>query len=404
MDRIEGAPATVASVPDRAELVARAAELVPLLWEDAAQADRDRTLTQRVADAVTDAGLMKLTAPRRLGGYESDVLTYLEVVAKLGEGCGATAWVAGVINFTAWEIGLFPEQAQREVWEANPQARACFSISPAGKAEAVDGGIVLNGRWPNASGSAHAEWAALGFPLSFGPTGPQFAKALVPLSEATIDDTWFTSGVRGTASNTIVVEDVFVPEHRLLRDLNAAVRSGESLTPYQDESLYHANYAAIGSVGILGPQLGLLEAAFAELLRFASGKGIPAAGVKDQSTMPNFHMRMAEARTKIDTAWMHARRGAETIDAGARAREPLSDDLRGRTRMDFAWSSRQLVEAMEVLMAEGGFSAYSDASPLQRIWRDVSIATRHSAFRQSTATETYGRLLAGLDPGRTFPF
>jgi 3-hydroxy-9,10-secoandrosta-1,3,5(10)-triene-9,17-dione monooxygenase len=398
------AGATTGDVPTRTELVERATALVPLLAQDAAQADRDRNLTPRVVDAITRAGLLKLMVPQRLGGYETDGAMMLEVVAELGRGCGAAAWVAGVMNFTAWEVGLFAEQAQRDVWEQAPDARAYFSISPTATVEDAEGGLVLSGRWANGSGSAYADWAALGFARSFGPAGPQFAKALVPVSEGTIEQTWLTTGMRGTASNTLVLDSVFVPEHRLLPDLRATVRTGERLTPFRDEQLYRANYAAIGTIGIMAPQLGMVEAAYAELLAFVDGKPIPAAGVKDQTTMANFQMRVAEARTKIDTAWMLARRAAETTDAGSHSDEPLPDLLRGQLRMDMTWASRQLVETMEILMAEGGFSTFNEASPLQRIWRDLSLATRHSAFRQSTATETYGRLLVGLDAGPTFPF
>ncbi|HWI22950.1 MAG TPA: acyl-CoA dehydrogenase family protein, partial [Baekduia sp.] len=307
-----------ATVPSRQELVERARGLRPLLSEHADQADRDRVLAPEVANAIVEAGLCKLLVPKRLGGYETDALTMLDVVTELGKGCASAAWVTGVLNFGAWQVGMFDDQAQRDVYEENPAARVCWVLSMAVDVKPGEGGIVVSGRWPNASGSAQAEWALLVLPLGFGPAGPEFSMTLVPMSDLTIEDTWDIAGIRGSASNTIVAQDVFVPEHRLLA--MAPATEGEILSSHTGETLYRTAWS-LGSYSLLGPQLGVASAMLELVLERSEGKMIPAYGVMDQAESASFRMEVAEAASKIDAATMLARRDANVIDSAARRGE-----------------------------------------------------------------------------------
>ncbi len=109
----------VARKPDTATLIARARQLGPLLQRTATETDALRRLPDEVVAAVKEAGLCRLMVPRRFGGYETSIRTYIEVMAELGRGCGSTAWVASLINVCAWLAALFPERAQRDIWGAD---------------------------------------------------------------------------------------------------------------------------------------------------------------------------------------------------------------------------------------------------------------------------------------------
>lgn len=390
-------------VPTREELVERARALRPLLREDAGQADRDRELTQRVIDAITDAGLLKLMVPKRLGGYETDIRTLLDVVGELGRGDLSASWVSGVLNFTAWQVALLPEQAQREVWEDNATARICSVISPAVQYEPADRGITITaGRWPAASGSQVSEWAFLTVPMAFGPEGPEFNAALIPISDLTIEDTWFPAGVRGSSSRTLLGADVFVPEHRMMSVKPAL--DGHRPNTRPDEPLYASSFAGVAGVATLAPQLGLADAVLELVTEQSQGRMIPTAGVFDQSESPAFQMRVAEASAKIETAWMLARRVADEVDEAA-ARGDLPDDRsRGRARMFSAWACEMAHDAVESLMSEAGLSSFMDDAPLQRMWRDSSTAARHTAYRLDPVKELYGRIILGKGPGATMLF
>src|SRR5262245_40067428 len=209
--------ATKTGVPDRTELLARAKRIGPILEANAEETDRLRRLADANVQALRETGLCRLMVPRRIGGYETDIRTYIAVMAELGQGCGSTAWTASLLNVCAWLTGLFPGRAQRDVWGTDGDAWVAGSLAPRGEARAVEGGWMVNGRWPWASGCLHAQWAACGIHMKDerGDT-TNFGLSLMPMTDLTIQDTWHMAGMKGTGSNTIVAADVFVPEHRFL--------------------------------------------------------------------------------------------------------------------------------------------------------------------------------------------
>ena len=139
--------ATTASTPSAAELIDRAAAIRPILEQQAEETDRLRRLPDANVQALKDAGLCRLMVPKRLGGYETGIHTYIAVMAELGRGCGSTAWVASLINVCAWLAGLFPDRAQQDIWSVSPDAWVAGSLAPHGEATPVDGGWRVNGRW-----------------------------------------------------------------------------------------------------------------------------------------------------------------------------------------------------------------------------------------------------------------
>ncbi|MEV4441536.1 acyl-CoA dehydrogenase family protein, partial [Streptomyces sp. NPDC049577] len=205
-------------------LIERASALVGLLRRNAARTEEDRDIAEENVESLADAGLFTLTVPERFGGHQASIRTLLEVSAELGRGCGSTAWFIALANVCGWVVGLFPERAQREVYGEGPGTRVCSVLTPGGTSRAAGAGLVITGRWPFASGCLHAQWALLGTPVT-GADGEQLDRgvALVPMAELTIEDTWHTVGMRGTGSHTLVAEDVFVPDHRIL-SLTGALR------------------------------------------------------------------------------------------------------------------------------------------------------------------------------------
>lgn len=146
---------------DRAELVARAVALQPLLREHAGQMDAERHLADEVNAALVDAGMFRLLTPKRLGGYEADLRTTVEVVSTLGEADGSVAWLVGIGTGASWLLGMVSSDAQDAVFGADPDARLAGSASTPGVARRVGGGLRMSGRWANASGAHHATWASI---------------------------------------------------------------------------------------------------------------------------------------------------------------------------------------------------------------------------------------------------
>lgn len=267
----QASPLTETSAPD---LVARATELLDLLRKNSFQTESDRRVVEENIDALAAAGLFKISVPKRFGGHEADFSTFLKVTSTLGQACGSTAWVTSLINVCGWIMGLYPDQAQRDVYEENPEARVCGVFAPSSSTVAVDGGLKVTGKWGFASGSLHSQWAILGVPV-VDATGTQIDQglALIPMSELSIEDTWHVAGMRGTGSNTIVAEDVFVPAHRII-SLTQAVE-GKVPTEHTEETLYRSAFVPVASLILIGPQLGLAKGALDFVkASLAKGKGI----------------------------------------------------------------------------------------------------------------------------------
>src|ERR1700722_13537256 len=199
----------------RAALTGHAASLVPTLAANAPQTEDKRRIADENIAALEATGLLRLTQPARFGGHEASFRTQLEVTRELARGCGSTAWVASHLNICAWFAGMWNEQAQQDVWAGSPDNRVAGVFAPTSTATVVRGGYVVSGRWSWCSGCLHAQWVLVGIPLTgTDNSAPDQGMVLIPLTELTIEDTWFAAGMKGTGSNTVVADEVFVPAHR----------------------------------------------------------------------------------------------------------------------------------------------------------------------------------------------
>jgi len=130
----------------RAALMAKASALVPLLRARAAETERERRIPDDVLKAIDAAQLFRLRTPKRFGGCEGDLRTYMDVVTELGRGCGSTSWIGFISIATVWIAALFPDEAQHEVFTGNPDVRFMGALGMTASARAADGGYVVDGK------------------------------------------------------------------------------------------------------------------------------------------------------------------------------------------------------------------------------------------------------------------
>lgn len=376
----------------REELVARAAALQPLLRDSAGRGDADRVVSKEVVDALAEAGVFRLLTPRRFGGHETDLRTLTEVSEVLGEGDGSAAWVGMIISVTNWLACLFPDKAQEEVFGADPDARVTGVAAPTGTGERVAGGWRVSGRWSYNSGAPYATWAAVGALLK-GEDGAVEDQALVliPASRLAIEDTWHTAGMRGTASNTLVAQDVFVPEHRVLSVPAAA--EGSYPRSDRDEALYGAAFGPMLLLCLAGPLLGLGKAALDTVVETAATKPLAFTTYARQADSVAVQTRIAEAALKLETARLLAYQAVDEVDRAAVGHLEYSERTHIRARVGYA--AQQVVEAIGMLLDAHGSAAFADSSPLQRIWRDANTAARHAGLVPAIGLEVYGKTLLG---------
>lgn len=387
---------TTSRAPSADELVGRATEIGPILARNAPQAEGARRVADETIAALADAGLLKITVPRRFGGYEVPIWTKMRVSAALGEADGAAAWVATLINVCNWVGGLLGDEAQNDIWGENPDARIAGVLTPVPDVEKVDGGYVVTGTWPYASGSLHADWALLGFLVPDGAGGvADEALTVVPMTELTIDDTWHVAGMKATGSNTIVADHVFVPEHRTM-SLRAAMRN-EYPTPHVEEIAYRASFIPVLTLVLGAPQLGMGRAALDYVLSKAGKRGITYTTVGRQDQSVGFQIEVATAATLIDSAWLHMQRGAADVQAAADAGVAMDVLARARVKQDTAYGVTCVRRAIDQLISAHGAASFAEVSPLQRIWRDSATAGRHAVIDPAVNVETYGKALMGVD-------
>jgi alkylation response protein AidB-like acyl-CoA dehydrogenase len=381
---------------DTDELLERAAALRPVLERNAAKGEEDRRIADESIEALVEAGLFKITVPRRFGGYEVDIRTKLEVSAAVAEGDGATGWVLALINVCHWLVGLYRDQAQQDIFGADPDARVCGVLAPSVETRREQGGLVVSGRWPWASGSLHATWGLVGV-LDRDAAGAitEHALALIPMSDLTVEDTWFVAGMKGTGSNTLVAAEVLVPDHRLLSVPKAI--ENEYPTEHADEALYRSSFIPVLALILVGPQLGLARAARDLVIAKAPKRAISYTSFEHQTDSVAFQVEVARAAMMVDTAHLHALRAAGEIDAAARRGEKLDYVTRARVRADTGYTAETARAAIDRLVSAHGASSFADSSPMQRIWRDANTAGRHAVVSPTVSLEVYGKALLGVE-------
>ena len=199
----------------REELLRRASQLVPVLKERAARTEQLRQIPDETVRDLKASGLIRIGNPRRYGGYDGvDVDATYDVGWELGRGCGSTAWCYSLWAVHNWWLGHFPEKAQDEFFATGPDTLFSSGLNPAGgKAEPIDGGFRLSGRWAFSSGCDAASWVMVAIP---GPGRPGLTWLLLPRPDYEIVDTWFASGLQGSGSKDVAVKDAFVPGYRTL--------------------------------------------------------------------------------------------------------------------------------------------------------------------------------------------
>ncbi|QKW25002.1 hydrolase [Streptomyces seoulensis] len=359
------------------DLVSTARETAVLAARHAEQADTRRRLPAEVADAVVGAGFARHFVPARHGGAAGTATDLLHAVAALAEGCTSAAWCGSVIAGAARMGAYLPERGQEELWAAGPDTAVVGALVPRGTATPVAGGWRVTGEWASTSAVDFSDWAlACALVPRDGAQVPWFLA--LPRTDYRVVDTWHPVGMRGTGSNTLVVDNVLVPAHRgFCRD---AMLQGRSVG--SDARCHTAPLRLLSGLLFGAPALGSARAA---LHAWAGHQAFGAA-----TADPRRAGQLARAAIATDAATLLLERAARVADApGASAVEQL------RNPADCAYAVERLVDVVEGLLRTAGGPARSTGHPLQRIWRDVHGLAGHVALRFDPAGDGYGaRLLA----------
>jgi 3-hydroxy-9,10-secoandrosta-1,3,5(10)-triene-9,17-dione monooxygenase len=375
--------------------VAAAAALFERLRNRAAEADKLRRLPDATVADMREAGLYRILQPAKWGGHQASLHVFIDALAETAKGCGSSAWCLGVVNAHHWLSGLFPEAAQREVFEGKPDALVSAVIGPRGTARPVEGGYVLKGFWPFCSGSPHADWLMLGGRIVDAGKVLDEGDFLIEIGKVEVKDDWDVGGLRASGSNSVVVDDVFVPAHRFL----SIPKAIEGFYPGADNHegwLYRSAFMPVLALGVAPAALGLAEGAIVDFKARLPGKIVSYTFDEKQLEMPTTHMQLAMAESKTRAARLLLHAAAENIERAARAGEAMDLLARAQVRMDISFALRLCLEAIEMLFLAAGGSALATSNPIQRAHRDVHAINMHGLNNLETNLEMYGRVSLGL--------
>ncbi|NKQ53112.1 flavin-dependent monooxygenase [Amycolatopsis sp. K13G38] len=383
------------SEQDAGAVIAAVTELLPVLRERAQETEDTRRIPDESIKSLQETGFFKLLQPKRHGGYEADPVTFYTAVKLIASACGSTGWVASILGVHPWHLGLFDAQAQEDVWGEDVDTRISSSYAPMGKAKVVDGGYRVSGRWSFSSGCDHATWVLLGGPAFKDDQPVDFCTYLLPIEDYKIIDVWDTVGLRGTGSNDILVEDVFVPQHRAL----SFVATSKCKTPGQEVNtgpLYRLPYGSVHPSTITAPIIGMAQGAYDAHIEH-QGKRVRAAYAGEQSKEDPFaKVRIAEASSDIDAAWLQLTRNIDELYQAACRGEKLSFPARLRVRRDQVRGTERAIAAVDRLFENSGGRALKVGTPIQRFWRDAHAGRVHAANDPERAYIMFGTGEFGL--------
>jgi 3-hydroxy-9,10-secoandrosta-1,3,5(10)-triene-9,17-dione monooxygenase len=377
-------------------VIAGVRDLLPVLRERAQETEDARAVPPESVKALAETGFFGLLQPVRFGGNEVDPITFLTAVRLIASACGSTGWVSSVVGVHPWQLALFPLLAQEEVWGADPNTRMSSSYAPTGRAEAVDGGHLLSGRWSFSSGCGHATWVLLGGIVFDGDGKPtDFRTFLLPARDYVIDDVWDTVGLRGTGSNDIVVADAFVPEYRSLSftDVSRCVCPGQEANP---APLYRLPFGSVFSYAITTPIIGMATGAYDAHVAYQRERVRASYVGQKASEDPFGQVRVAEAAAELDAAWLALEHNMTELMAHARAGQKIPLPLRLRVRRDQVRGTGQAISAVDLLFENSGGRALRTGTPIQRFWRDAHAGRVHAINDPERALSMFGRGEFGL--------
>jgi 3-hydroxy-9,10-secoandrosta-1,3,5(10)-triene-9,17-dione monooxygenase len=367
------------------EAVKRARRLAVRCRERALRCERERRVPRESIEEFVDAGLQRIFQPRRWGGYEISHDCAADVILEIAAACGNTGWNCSWLLAHIWWFMAFPLEAQHDVYGDGPDVCLAAAFGERqGTAVEVDGGFRLSGHWRWASGVDNCTWIMLGGRTSGGSEQPHARLFLVPLSECRIEDTWYNVGLRGTGSNDVLGEDLFVPEHRSVRyeeiqNCTAPGRLAVTGNIYRlpGKSRNHE---------IIAPALGAARGAFAHWIEWSNGRASYRTG---EVFTKDVHRQIGTAQIEadLDAVELIMRKNLDRIRNGG----PIDDPTRHVIHASGVHSFQKICDATTRLLRMGGASALFDSNPIQRAWRDVHAIAAHASLSVYTSAAERGR-------------
>ena len=389
--------ATTLAIPTEEHLVEKARAMIPKLKERSDRAEADRKIPVETMRDLKEAGFFDILKPKRWGGYEMDPRVFYKVQMALAEGCMSTSWVYGVIGVHPYQLGLFPSQAQEDVWSNDSSILISSSYQPVGKVERVEGGFNLSGQWGFSSGCEHCEWAFLGAMIPPEKSGdpPDMRTFLLPRKDYKIIDKWHTFGLKGTGSQDVAVKNAFVPEHRTHRGVDGFMCKN----PGQAENtgdIFKLPWAQVFVRAVSTASIGAARGALAAYLDLAAKRVSTNTGKASKSD-PFAQMSAAKAQAELDEMCNTLDHSFEQMMNTVLSGQCISIEDRMLYRYQSSCVAQHCVELVDPLVRNLGGKAIFLESPIIRYWLDLNAARAHVANTPTLLGVSLGAKYLGED-------
>ncbi len=372
------------------EMVARAQALAPALKERARHTETLRRMPEETERDLHREGLFRVAQPARVGGAELDLGIFVDLCAEIARVCPSTAWNLGNLAAHHWMLGYFPPAAQNEIWDVSADTLMATSLAfPCGSARPVDGGFLLAGRWPFASGVDNCDWTMLAATVREKGEIVDHRFLLLHRSQYEIIDTWHALGLCGTGSKDVAAQELFVPLYRTIpvEAFAGGEHQGQAVNP---GPLFRLPMLAVGSHVLSGVALGCAEGAYRRYVEAARRRNTTYSATPVGSFQA-VQIKLAEAAALIDCAGLMMREDCRHAMANARSgkRASLRDKL--CYRRNAAWSVRLCRSAVDILMELSGAGGLASAGEMPRYFRDAHAISAHIIYSFDVQGTLFGQ-------------
>lgn len=359
------------------------AKLLTEIKERRSEFQEQRYISQDIIEKLQAIGLYGAFVPKQLGGTPISPTEFMKLIERLSIADGSTGWVASFAFATKYLCSLSKDSLEN-IFRDDPSlvfAGATFPIQPAKK---VEGGIIVNGRWPFGSGCMNASLVAVG--VSVPGEGDQVFKqmAVMRADKITIDLTWNTVGMSATGSNTMVVEDVFVPDDMiLLRDAPSSIDA--------PEYMYPTVTLAAQVLAVCG--LGTARAAIDHIVTIAeNSKSITGAPTLGDRVNVQIHIAECEAKLQAARSWFYATTDEawDIIQAGG----PITREQNMALRLSASHAARTGAEVARICFEMVGTMGIFRENPLSQYLTDSMVTAQH-AFLTEGSFMNAGKVMFG---------
>jgi indole-3-acetate monooxygenase len=378
-------------------LLARARALEAIVRKSADTTERERRLARPVLQAMREAGLFRMFTPRALGGLEADPVTVARVAEEIASFDSAAAWALQAGNTGAWWAGHFPEKGIAELFSGGPDLLMAASFSPPHRAESVPGGYRFTGRGKLASTVHDSPWVMMTGIVFDGeqpratPFGPMIVAVALRTSDVEIVDTWHSLGMRGTDSNDVAAEGVFVPEA-----LSFVVAPVYEPGPQFTGPLYRLPALSSVDVIIAPVALAIARGAITALRELADRK-MPLGSMKTIRHRSVVQSALADAEAQLRASRLFFYETLNTTWQRALKSESATLEQRADLMLACAHAVRTSAHVADLMHRMGGSSGIYEGSRLERHFRDAQTV-RHHGFLSESRLETVGQVYLGLEP------